>query len=253
MASYFPPTENLPIFDDSIFIDTVLTVNTALNLFITQAEFNQAMAQRRYTVTSLSNIDMQASTSTTQSIIMSNVIPSNITTTMPIPLTFRYTYTQGSGDSDVIFSQQGVLQIFITRCYASAFNIASSFGIGANANIYNMVNTINGAGANYSYTDATYSPRGRQYFTTCPNGGNISGYGAGLIGPAPGNILFTQQANLYINGTWTPNGNINGVYKIGFHILGGAYPVAGVPSIVNLELELLTNPYSNISVLFSNT
>ena len=92
----------------------------------------------------------------------------------------------------------------------------------------------------FGYTVGTYAQFGRQYYSTSPNGGVLSG-------------VATSLDTLYLNGQYATNGTA----KFGFNLRPWSQTTitygASTTAYMTLSLEVLYNPDPSISISFSNT
>jgi hypothetical protein len=154
-------------------------------------------------------------------------------------LTIRLTYTVNDNLNTSIVSFTSVLMLFPQRISGNVA-IAGNIGLSPNQAIYNLNNNLNG-NTTFGYSNVTYAPNGRQYFSTAPNGGTISGISPGL-------------STLFLNGSYTVSG---GVAKYGFNLQPlsqTAIPYgASTTAYTTISLEVLYNPDPAVIVSFSNT
>ena len=151
----------------------------------------------------------------------------------------RINYCANDDQNTSIVNFTSTVMLFPQRISGNVA-IASNFGLGAvPQTIYNLNNNLNN-NTTFGYTAPTYAVYGRQYYSTAPNGGTISGVSTGL------NTLFLngQYAVLY------------GVAKFGFNLrpFNQTTVPYGTSTTVytTLSMEVLYNPDPAVSISFAN-
>lgn len=142
----------------------------------------------------------------------------------------RYTYqTWNSTTPTNFYSSTGTLMYFPADISGNVNN-ANSFGR-FSLQTSNINNNIGGSTSFIVPQPNTSAPFGRQYFNTCPNGGNSTGYA-------------TTPDTLYVNGVYQPTG----VATFGFNIF---QPSTGTTSTwcYTLFLELLSNQFEDTTTI----
>jgi len=143
----------------------------------------------------------------------------------------RYTYQTWNSTTPTtnFYSSTGTLMYFPADISGNVNN-ANSFGR-LSLQTSNINNNIGGSTSFIVPQPNTSAPFGRQYFNSCPNGGNSSGYAS-------------TPDTLYVNGVYQPTG----VATFGFNVF---QPSTGTTSTwsYTLFLELLSNQFESTTTI----
>lgn len=198
-----------------------------------------------YTITNTSPISSPTFTTLLNSITLTGLTNNNIffltngSPNLQNYLTIRLTYTINDNLNTSIVNFTTTLMLFPQRISGNVL-IAQNFGLGAvPQTIYNLNNNLNG-NTTFGYTVGTYAQFGRQYYSTSPNGGVVSG-------------VATSLDTLYLNGQYATNGTA----KFGFNLRPWSQTTIpyglSTTAYMTLSLEVLYNPDPSVSISFSNT
>lgn len=198
-----------------------------------------------YTITNTSPITSSTFTTLLNSITLTGLTNNNIffltngSPNLQNYLTIRLTYTINDNLNTSIVNFTTTLMLFPQRISGNVLTSAN-FGLGAvPQTIYNLNNNLNG-NTTFGYTVGTYAQFGRQYYSTAPNGGVVSGVASSLD-------------TLYLNGQYA----VNGTAKFGFNLRPWSQTTIpyglSTTAYMTMSLEVLYNPDANVSISFSNT
>jgi len=198
-----------------------------------------------YTITNTSPITSSTFTTLLNSITLTGLTNNNIffltngSPNLQNYLTIRLTYTINDNLNTSIVNFTSTLMLFPQRISGNVLTSAN-FGLGAvPQSIYNLNNNLNG-NTTFGYTVGTYAQFGRQYYSTSPNGGVVSGVASSLD-------------TLYLNGQYA----VNGTAKFGFNLRPWSQTTipygASTTAYMTMSLEILYNPDPSVSISFSNT
>lgn len=154
-------------------------------------------------------------------------------------MTVRINYCANDDQNTSIVNFTAIVMLFPQRISGNVA-IASNFGLGAvPQTIYNLNNNLNN-NTTFGYTVGTYAVYGRQYYSTAPNGGTISG-------------VSTELNTLFLNGQYAV---LNGVAKFGFNLrpFNQTTIPYGTSTTVytSISLDVLYNPDPSVSISFAN-
>jgi len=154
-------------------------------------------------------------------------------------LTIRLNYTINDNLNTSIVNFTTTLMLFPQRISGNVLN-SQTFGFGAvPQTVYNLNNNLNN-NTTFGYTNITYASNGRQYYSTSPNGGVISGVSTGLD-------------TLYLNGQYAAGG----IAKFGFNLKPWSQTTipygASTTAFLTMSLEVLYNPDPSVIISFSNS
>jgi hypothetical protein len=198
----------------------------------------------KFTITNTSPITSTPFTTLLNSITLTGLTNNGIfflsggTPNLQNYLTIKLTYTINDNLNTSIVNFTSTLMLFPQRISGN-ISTSQNFGLGAvPQTVYNLNNNLNN-NTTFGYTNITYCPNGRQYYSTSPNGGVISGVSAGLD-------------TLYLNGEYA-----TGIAKFGFNLKPWSQTTipygASTTAFLTMSLEVLYNPDPNVIISFSNS
>jgi len=164
----------------------------------------------------------------------SNFFNSGIANTNYIMI--EYKFIQFDNFLATIYSSTGTLLLFPQRI--GTYTTAGSFGLQSQTALYKQYNINNGINGVTAFNDvsAVYAPNNRQYWNSCPAGGQNSGF-------------VTTPTSFFINGTATASNISGSVASYGFTLP----PISSTSTFTStLTFNVIYNPFPT-TITINNT